>query len=65
MTKAIFILVFSITSGGSTIEGQVEQSFATRKECMAEREKLLEAHRKTFSQGAGDSIMARCKQVKQ
>ena len=62
--KAVFIIVFSIAGGGSTIEGQVDHVFATKKECMADREKLIEAHRKTYPQGPGESITAHCKQVK-
>jgi hypothetical protein len=61
MTKAIFILVFSITSGGSTVEGQVQHDFATKKECMAERKKLIEA----YHGRPGDSITSRCEQVKE
>jgi hypothetical protein len=63
MTKAVFILVFSITSGGNTIEGQAEHVFTTKKECMADRVKLIEAHRQTFPQGPGESITAYCKKV--
>ena len=64
MTKTIFILVFAITSGGSTIEGEVEQTFATKQECMADREKLIESHRKSFKLGSDQGIIANCKQAK-
>jgi hypothetical protein len=59
MTKTVFIIVFSITSGGSTIEGQVDHVFATEKECVADREKLLETHRKTFPPGPGEVVSPR------
>jgi len=65
MMKPVFILVFSITSGGATIEGEVEQTFATKQECMADREKLIEAHHKAYPpQSPGEGITAYCKQVK-
>jgi hypothetical protein len=64
VSEAVFILVFSIASGGGPTEGQFEQNFATKKECMADRERLLEAHRQNFPPGLGKMINAHCKQVK-
>jgi hypothetical protein len=63
VAEAFFVLVFSTASGGSAIEGQFEQNFAGKKECMADRERLLEAHRQSFPPGMGGTITARCKQV--
>jgi len=63
-TEAVFILVFSIASGGSAVDAQFEQNFATKEECMADRERLLEAHRQNFPPGLGEMTNARCKQVK-
>lgn len=57
----VFILVYSITSGGSTIEDQVRHDFVTEAECMAERIKLIEAYR---PDRPGDSITAHCEKVK-
>ena len=65
VTEAAFILVFSITSGGgSAIESQLEQNFPTKKECLADRDRLLEAHRQSFPPGLGQMISVRCEQVK-
>ncbi len=55
MMKTVFILAFAITSGGGTIEGEVEQTFATKQECMAE---LIESHRKSFKLGSDQGIIA-------
>jgi hypothetical protein len=60
-----FILVFSITSGGSTNEGEVGQTFATNKNAWLIGKKLIETHRKTHPQDRpGEGIIANCKQVK-
>jgi hypothetical protein len=64
VTEAVFILVFSTTSAGSAIEARFEQNFTSKKECMADRERLLEAHRQSFPPGLGEMINARCKPVK-
>ena len=57
----VFILIYSITSSGSTIEDQVRHDFATEAECMAERIKLMEAYQ---PDRPGDSITAHCEKVK-
>jgi hypothetical protein len=63
--KTVFILLFSITSGGQTIEGEAGQGFATKEECMADRENLIEAHRKIYPpEGPGERIIANCKKVR-
>lgn len=62
-SEAVFILVFSIVSGGSAMEAEFEQNFATKNECMADRERLLEARRQNFPQGLGGTINSSCKQV--
>jgi hypothetical protein len=62
-TGAVFVLVFSIATGGSAIEGRLEQNFATKKECLAGRERLLEAHRQSFPEDLAKMTNARCEQV--
>jgi hypothetical protein len=41
----VFILAFSITNSGSTINGRAEQKYLTEEECMTDRAKLIEAFR--------------------
>ena len=65
MTEIIFILLYSITSDGSTVEGQVQHDFPTMEECMAERIKLIDAYRIAHPQDRpGESFAAHCEQVK-
>jgi hypothetical protein len=61
----VFVLVFSITNGGSTINSQAKQEFPTKKECLADRAKLIEAFRIAHPPTRpGDSITAHCERVK-
>jgi hypothetical protein len=62
-SEAVFILLYSITTGGSTIDAQMEQHFTTKQECMVDRERLLEAHRQSFPEVYGE-MRARCEQLK-
>jgi hypothetical protein len=64
VTETVFILVFSVTSGAGAIDAQLDQHFATKKECLVDRERLLEAHRQSFPKGLGEMTNARCEQVK-
>ena len=63
LPEMVFILVFLSISGAGAADGQFEKNFATKKECMADRERLLEAHRQSFPPGLGQTIDARCEQV--